>query len=168
MFKTEKSNARVNDANGLPMNIGETEVTGFELSVNGQITRKWQTFASYTYLDGELVKGVGTGVDDGNAIPSTPEHSFSFWTTYHLLPQLTIGGGANYVDSRFGNTANTIEVPSYWRYDAMAAYQVSKNLDVQLNVQNLTDKRYFDQVYGSHMAHVAAGRTALLSTNFHF
>ncbi|MCH2342654.1 TonB-dependent receptor [Pseudomonas sp. NPDC047963] len=168
VFKTEKSNARVNDANGLPMNIGETEVTGFELSVNGQITRKWQTFASYTYLDGELVKGVGTGVDDGNAIPSTPEHSFSFWTTYHLLPQLTIGGGANYVDSRFGNTANTIEVPSYWRYDAMAAYQVSKNLDVQLNVQNLTDKRYFDQVYGSHMAHVAAGRTALLSTNFHF
>ncbi|MCQ4314109.1 TonB-dependent siderophore receptor [Pseudomonas stutzeri] len=168
VFKTEKTNARVNDANGLPMNIGETEVTGFELSVNGQLTSKWQTFASYTYLDGELVKGVGTGVDDGNAIPSTPENSFSFWTTYHLLPQLTVGGGANYVDSRFGNTANTIEVPSYWRYDAMAAYRVSKNLDLQLNVQNLTDKRYFDQVYGSHMAHVAAGRTALLSTNFHF
>lgn len=168
VFKTEKTNARVNDADGLPMNIGETEVTGFELSVSGQITPKWQTFASYTYLDGELVKGVGTGVDDGNDIPSTPENSFSFWTTYQLLPQLTIGGGANYVDSRFGNTANTIEVPSYWRYDAMAAYRISKNLDLQLNVQNLTDKRYFDQVYSSHMAHVAAGRTALLSTNFHF
>ena len=168
VFKTKKSNARVNDANDLPMNIGETEVTGFEVSVNGQITRKWQTFASYTYLDGELVKGVGTGADDGNAIPSTPENSFSFWTTYHLLPRLTIGGGANYVDSRFGNTANTIEVPSYWRYDAMAAYKVSDSLDLQLNVQNLTDKRYFDQVYGNHMAHVAAGRTALLSTNFHF
>lgn len=168
VFKTKKTDARVNDANGLPMNIGETEVTGFELSVNGQITPKWQTFISYTYLDGELVKGVGTGVDDGNAIPSTPENSFSFWSTYQLLPQLTIGGGANYVDSRFGNTANTIEVPSYWRYDAMAAYRISKNLDLQLNVQNLTDKRYFDQVYGSHMAHVAAGRTALLSTNFHF
>ena len=39
---------------------------------------------------------------------------------------------------------------------------------LQLNVQNLTDKRYFDQVYTSHMAHVAPGRTALLSTNFHF
>jgi len=59
-------------------------------------------------------------------------------------------------------------VPEYWRYDAMAAYRVNKNLDLQLNVQNLTDKRYFDQVYGSHYAHVAAGRTALLSTNFHF
>ncbi|HAJ88791.1 MAG TPA: TonB-dependent siderophore receptor, partial [Pseudomonas sp.] len=81
---------------------------------------------------------------------------------------LTIGGGATYVDSRFGDAANNIEVPEYWRYDAMAAYRVNKNLDLQLNVQNLTDKRYFDQVYGSHYAHVAAGRTALLSTNFHF
>jgi catecholate siderophore receptor len=35
-------------------------------------------------------------------------------------------------------------------------------------VQNLTDERYYDQVYASHYAHVAAGRTALLSTNFHF
>ena len=99
---------------------------------------------------------------------STPENSFSFWTTYNLTDALTVGAGANYVDSRFGDAANTIEVPSYWRYDAMAKYVVNKNLDFQLNVQNLTDKRYFDQVYSAHMAHVAPGRTALLSTNFHF
>ncbi len=85
-----------------------------------------------------------------------------------MTPVLTVGGGANYVDSRFGDVTNSVEVPSYWRYDAMAAYRVSKHLDLQLNVQNLTDKRYFDQVYTSHMAHVAPGRTALLSTNFHF
>ncbi|WP_121334209.1 TonB-dependent receptor, partial [Pseudomonas aeruginosa] len=51
---------------------------------------------------------------------------------------------------------------------AMASYKVSKNVDLQLNVQNLTDKRYFDQVYSTHMARVAPGRTALLGVNFHF
>ncbi|MNC53881.1 putative TonB-dependent receptor BfrD precursor [compost metagenome] len=108
------------------------------------------------------------GGANGNDIPSTAQNSFSLWTTYHLTQDLTIGGGANYVDSRFADVANTIEVPSYWRYDAMAAYKVSKNLDLQLNVQNLTDERYFDQAYTNHMVHVAPGRTALLSTNFHF
>ncbi len=180
LFRTEKTNARVTNASGFQESIGETQVDGLELGATGQITRNWQVFASYTYLDAELVKSgaanVGTraapvyveGLYDGNEVPSTPKHSFSFWNTYNLTQDLTIGGGATYVDSRFGDTANNIEVPEYWRYDAMAAYRVSKNLDLQLNVQNLTDKRYFDQVYGSHYAHVAAGRTALLSTNFHF
>lgn len=170
VFKTEKKNARVNDINGLPENIGETEIQGFELGVNGQITPKWNVFASYTYLDGELVKGAANAnpSENGNEIPSTPENSFSLWTTYNVTDKFTIGGGANYVDSRYGNTANTTEVPSYWRYDAMAKYVVNKTLDFQLNVQNLTDERYFDQVYSTHMAHVAPGRTALLSTNLHF
>ena len=180
LFRTEKTNARVTNAEGFQESIGETQVDGVELSATGQITRNWQVFASYTFLDAELVKSgaanVGTrtapvyveGLYDGNEVPSTPKHSFSFWNTYNVTQDLTIGGGATYVDSRFGDAANRIQVPDYWRYDAMAAYRISKNLDLQLNVQNLTDKRYFDQVYGSHMAHVAAGRTALLSTNFHF
>jgi len=180
IFNTRKSNARVTDQDGTTQNIGEIEIKGFELGVSGRLTRNWQVFANYTYLDSEIVKGglVDTdptsgvnyvdGANDGNENPSTPENSFSLWTTYQLFPFLTVGGGANFVDSRFGDAANTVEVPSYWRYDAMANLKVSKHLDFQLNVQNLTDKRYFDQVYPTHMAHVAAGRTVLLATNLHF
>ncbi len=180
VFRTEKTNARVTNAEGFQESIGETRVDGFELGASGKLTDKWEVFASYTYLDSELIDGgavnLGTtaapnyvdGFNDGNEVPNAPENSFSFWTTYQVLPKLTVGAGANYVDSRFGNVANSIEVPDYWRYDAMAKYVVNKNLDLQLNVQNLTDKRYFDQVFQTHYAHVAAGRTALLSTNFHF
>ncbi len=180
VFRTEKKNARVTDADCSTQNLGETEVDGFELGASGKITSKWNVFANYTYLDSEIVKGGATntgtsaspvyvdGLNDGNHVPNAAQNSFSFWNTYEVLPQLTLGAGANYVDSRFGNAANSVEVPSYWRYDAMAKYVVNKNLDLQLNVQNLTDKRYFDQVYGSHYAHVAPGRTVLLSTNFHF
>ena len=172
VFRTEKANARATDVDGTTQNIGETRVDGFELGATGQLTRQWNLMANYTYLDGEIVKGgYVSGIEggyDGNDIPSTAQNSFSLFSTYQLTPALTFGAGANYVDSRFGNTANTVEVPSYWRYDAMTKYVVNKNLDLQLNVQNLTDKRYYDQVYSTHMAHVAAGRTALLSTNFHF
>jgi catecholate siderophore receptor len=35
-------------------------------------------------------------------------------------------------------------------------------------VQNLTDETYYDKAFSTHFANQAAGRTALLSTNFHF
>jgi len=180
IFKTKKSNARVTDEDGLTQNMGEVEIKGFELGVTGRLTHNWQIFANYTYLDSEIVDGGVVDIDptsgvnyvdganDGNENPSTPENSFSLWTTYQLFPFLTVGGGANYMDSRYGDAANTAQVSSYWRYDAMASLKVSKNFDLQLNIQNLTDKRYFDQIYPTHMAHVAAGRTVLLATNFHF
>lgn len=140
IFRTEKTNARVLEADGTTSNVGETRVDGFELGVTGQLTPKWNMFASYTYLDGEVVDSGRVDIDptavtnnvvggaNGNHIPSTPQNSFSFWTTYQLTQSLTVGGGANYVDSRYGDVTNRIEVPSYWRYDAMAAYRVSKNL----------------------------------------
>jgi catecholate siderophore receptor len=101
-------------------------------------------------------------------MPSTPRNNFNLWSTYEVVPKLTVGAGATFVDQRFGNEANSIEVPSYWRYDAMASYKLTKNVDLQLNVQNLTNKRYFDQIFTTHYAHVAPGRTAMMSASFHF
>ncbi|VTL97853.1 putative outer membrane receptor for iron transport [Pseudomonas aeruginosa] len=50
----------------------------------------------------------------------------------------------------------------------MASYKLSKNVDFQVNVQNVFDKKYFDKAYAAHYASQAAGRTVLFSTNFHF
>ena len=78
-------------------------------------------------------------------MPNTPKNSFSLWTTYDITPKLTVGGGAFYVDEVYGDAGNTVYVPSYTRYDAMASYKLTKNVDLQLNVQNLTDKTYYDK-----------------------
>jgi catecholate siderophore receptor len=169
LFRTDKTNARVASPESTSLQVldGEQRVQGVELGFSGKLTPQWKVFGGYTYLDSEIRKST-TASDEGNKMPQTPENNFTLWTTYDVTQDFTIGGGATYVDRQFGNTANSTYIPSYTRYDAMAAYRVTKNLDLQLNVQNLTDKRYFDQVYSTHMAHVAAGRTALLSANFHF
>jgi catecholate siderophore receptor len=135
-------------------------------------------FAGYSYLDSELVdSGLvgrngavtnGAASQDGNEMPNTAKNSASLWTTYDITPKLTVGGGAFYVGEVYGDTANTVYVPSYTRYDAMASYKLTKNVDLQLNVQNLTDKTYYDKAYAAHFANQAAGRTALLTTSFHF
>ncbi|HDS1699181.1 MULTISPECIES: TonB-dependent siderophore receptor [Pseudomonas] len=169
LFRTDKTNARVTDPDNATYQVldGEQRVQGVELTYSGNLTSKWKVYGGYTYMESEIVK-TSTAANEGNHMPSTPRNNFTFWSTYDIIPQLTVGAGATFVDSRFGDEANSVEVPSYWRYDAMATYRLTKNVDLQLNVQNLTDKRYFDQVFATHYAHVAPGRTALMSANFHF
>src|SRR5690606_2044891 len=179
VFRTEKGNARVLVADSTYENAGKTRVNGVELSATGKLTDKWQLFAGYSYLDSELVDGGALGnrsgvvtspvnPNNGNRLPNTPEHSVTLWTTYDLTSKLKVGGGAFYVDEVFGNVDNTTKVDSYVRYDAMVSYEVNSNLDLQLNVQNLTDEVYYDKAYGTHFANQAPGRTVLLSTNVHF
>ena len=59
-------------------------------------------------------------------------------------------------------------VPGYWRFDANAAFDISDMLRLQVNVQNLTDKRYYDRAYTAHYANQAPGRTyyATLSVKY--
>ncbi|WP_350599091.1 TonB-dependent siderophore receptor [Pseudomonas sp. 65/3-MNA-CIBAN-0223] len=169
IFRTEKDNARVQVDTTSYENAGKTRVQGIELSASGKITDKWQVFAGYAYMDSEQVDGGPLGAaNDGNELPNTPKNSASLWTTYQVTPKLTVGGGAFYVDDVFGSVANTTMVDDYVRYDAMVAYKLTKNVDLQLNVQNLTDETYYDKAFSTHFANQAAGRTALLSTNFHF
>ena len=59
-------------------------------------------------------------------------------------------------------------MPSYWRFDARLGYKVNDNIDLSVNVQNLTDKTYFSQVYTSHYATVAAGRSAFATVSFKY
>ncbi|SDP16885.1 TonB-dependent receptor [Pseudomonas jinjuensis] len=169
LFRTDKTNARVASPDVSTQQVldGEQRVQGVELGFSGNLTRQWKVFGGYTYMDSEIIKST-TASDEGNRMPQTPLNNFTLWSTYDILQNFTVGAGTTYVDEQFGNTANSTMIPSYWRYDAMAKYVVSKNVDLQLNVQNLTDKRYFDQVYSTHLAHVAPGRTALLGVNFHF
>lgn len=167
IFRTEKTNTRATADDGTTKNIGETRVDGFELGVNGNITDKWALSAGYTYLDSELVDD-GTDLNDGNQVQNVAKNSATLWTTYQVIPQLTLGAGAVAMDKVYGNAANTKFVPGYVRYDAMARYNVNKNVDLQLNVNNLTDKRYFTKAYSNHYATEAEGRSAVLSLNFKY
>ncbi|KPA88342.1 TonB-dependent siderophore receptor [Pseudomonas asplenii] len=178
IFRTEKENTRILVAQNIYQNAGESRVDGVELSASGKITDTWQVFAGYSYLKSELVDAGLTGRNgavtagaaqaSGNQMPNTPKNSFSLWTTYEVMPKLTLGGGAFYVDQVYGDAGNTVYVPSYTRYDAMAAYKLTRNIDLQLNVQNLTNETYYDKAFSTHFANQAPGRTALLTTSFHF
>jgi catecholate siderophore receptor len=119
-------------------------------------------------------------VNTGRRFPNTPEHAATLWTTVNVTPRFTIGGGAyyqgrvygGYADNRYVNGTGAAavvvpatvvvarSVPGYTRFDATASYRFTDKLELRVNVQNLTDERYFATAYSSHYAQIAPGRSA--------
>jgi catecholate siderophore receptor len=168
-FRVNKTNARTP---GLlpddPPQVldGEQRVYGAELGASGSITRELRVFAAYTYLDSEIVKS-NTPAEVGREIQNTPKHSLSLWTSYQFPRRFTVGGGARFVDDRFGNNINTRRVDGYWTIDAMASYPLTNHVDLRLNLYNLNDAYYFDRLGGGHLV-PGAGRSVNVSLGFRF
>ena len=179
-FRTVMNNSRVTSDAGTTQNVGRKRVDGVEIGFNGQLADNWSVFGGYTWLDAVVENNgyVNTGTTaapvwtpspyNGNQFPNNAKHSANLWTTYDLPFGLTLGGGATYADKQYGNVANTKWIPSYTRWDAVASYSFGGRYRVQLNVQNLTDKLYFNRPYASHYAGIAPGRSATLAFNASF
>lgn len=115
------------DAGGLVETIGDEVVDGFEIGVSGNITNRWRMFGSFAFLDSEIIDDGPIALNEGKEFPNTPRNSFSLWSSYSVSPKVSIGGGATYVDKRFANVTNTVSIPEYWRYDAMASLGAARS-----------------------------------------
>lgn len=173
VFHTVKTNLRVPDPINAGVTILDGEVTadGFEASVSGYLTKQWQIIASYTYVHARVTKT--TSAFQLNTEPlNTPTNAFSLWTTYDVTPKLQVGAGAFYTGEVYGDAGSATVpqsalVPDWWRFDIMAAYKVSKQATLQLNVYNLADKTYYQSAY-SNWAVPASGRTVALTYRVRF
>lgn len=165
VFRSDKTNMRVptDPLNGnLAISLdGLARVDGIELGVAGKVTDKWNITLGFSHLESEYVETPNLA-QKGNQLPNTPPNNFTFWSTYDVTPQWTVGGGAIFQDKTFADAENTKYVPSYWRFDVMSSYKINPKMTLQLNVYNLTDEYYYAQYYGGH-AVPAAGRYATLS-----
>lgn len=175
IFRTEKQNTRIAIDANTSTNAGESKVDGFEVGFNGKVTDKWEVSAGYSYLDSELTKAAYNAVaQEGKPLPFVAKNSATLWSTYRVLPKLTLGAGAEYRDKVFTNTntgTTMLEdkyLPTYTIYNAMAKYDVNKNVNLQLNINNISDKRYFTSAHPAHYAFEGVGRNAVLAINFKY
>ena len=138
-------------------------------AAGAEITDRWAVFAGYVYTRSEVLETVSATIPEGADLPNTPKHAFSLWTIYELPWDLQVGAGAQYVSSRFLDSANTRKDSSYTLFDAMIAYHLTDDVDLRLNLYNLTDKFFIEQAHagGAH-AIPGAGRTALFTTSVQF
>ncbi|NOT55238.1 MAG: TonB-dependent siderophore receptor [Deltaproteobacteria bacterium] len=148
LFRLEKTNARTPDPNDATRNIlaGEQRTDGFELGLAGSILPRWNISASYAYLDATTVKSnavAGALPTEGKSPANVPRNSGVIWTSYNMTDALEVGGGVFFVGHRFTNNNHVARLPGYVRFDGLLAYH-HKNFDLQLNLFNLGNERYFE------------------------
>lgn len=170
VFETKKVNARSTDpTTGQVTLAGNNNVRGLEFGVTGAITPQWSVWAGASFLDPETTSYRSGNSDfSGNRMKFIAKKSATLWTSYKVLPQLTIGGGASYQGMRYADDANTLILPSHVRYDAMARYEVNKDLSVQFNVNNISNTEIYDASHVGLFATVGAGRSYMLTATYRF
>jgi len=169
LFRIDKTNARTpNPIDATLPNVitGKQRSQGFEIGLVGRVLPRLNVFTGYTYLNTEILKD-NVAANVGKQIANVPEHSANLWMTYDFLEKWQIGGGPNYVGSRYSNNANVNRIPGFVRWDSTVAYQIIKNVQFRVNGINLTNQLYFDSISGSK-AVPAAGRTFLGSVSLNF
>jgi iron complex outermembrane receptor protein len=125
---------------------GEQRGRGWELDVPIVLTARWRLIASYTRLDARFARDPELS---GNRLANAPRDNASFWTTYDLaggLRGVSLGTGIHHVAARAANNENTFDLPGYTRWDASVTYRfgASDRYRIQVNAQNLTDRRYYE------------------------
>ncbi|MEM6914240.1 MAG: TonB-dependent siderophore receptor, partial [Pseudomonadota bacterium] len=153
-FEIEEESPQTSDADPETLDVIESEITGFELQLQGQLQDWWYVSAGYSYLEGDQVNADGS---DGLRRRELPENMFSLWNAFQVTPEFGFGIGVTYQDESFitnGPNSNGVRpvLPSYARVDAAAYYDISDTLRVQVNIENLTDTLYFPNSHSTHQA----------------
>ena len=165
LFENEQSSPQVADSDPSTLDVIDSDISGFELQLAGHVTDSWSVSANYSNLDGEIVERTGP---TGRTPRELPENTFSIWNTFQVNEVFGFGLGATYQDESFIDNGNSAILPSYTRFDAAAYYDVSEDVRIQLNIENLTDKLYFPNAHSTHQATVGAPLNAMFTVTGKF
>ncbi|WP_444929473.1 TonB-dependent siderophore receptor [Microbulbifer sp. SSSA002] len=150
----------VNTYNGL-----DFTTKGAELELIGAITENFNVSFGFTHLS-EVVG------DDGEDVRTyIPRNTLKVAVAYDM-PQvqgLKLGGGINWQDDIYIEPAEGVRVEqdSYALLSAFANYDISDNLTVALNIDNLTNEKYLNSLYWTQ-GYYGAPRQAQVSVSWRY
>lgn len=128
------------DGNQAYKSVDGAEIKGWDLTISGELLPNWNISGGYTYTNAEDENG------DRLSSGEIPKHIFKLFTSYKYN-KLTIGAGVNWQSeinttyTRYGLNKK-LQQEAYTIVDAMARYEIDKNFDVLLNINNLFDEEY--------------------------
>ena len=159
-FDSEQTIA-TRDESGEGAEIVGLQVDGIELEIKGQVSEQLYVSFGYSDMDGET--------SSGGEPREIPENTMSLWTTYQVNDKFGYGlGVTRQGESNISNNKPGLVLPDYTRVDFAAFYDVSDDLVIRLNVENITDEVYFPHSHSTHQASVGEEVNARLSITRRF
>ena len=172
VYQLERSNTRAPDPTNPAVTIltGEQRSKGIELGLERSISDNWQVSAGYAWQKAEIrERTTACNPEAANCeVPLVPRHSFSLWTRYNVSPQFGFGVGAIARSKSYASISNLVKLPGYARFDAALFYQISDEIEAQLNVENLFGADYFPSAHSDNNIAPGAPTAAKFAVRFNF
>jgi catecholate siderophore receptor len=121
---------------------GSQRTNGFEIGVTGNITRRWRVAGGYAWQDAFITSST-TSARAGAQVAQVPHNTFSLWNNYKVTSRLGVGVGFLNRSDMFAAVDNTVTLPGYFRTDGAIYYSVTEHVRLQVNAQNLFDRKYY-------------------------
>jgi catecholate siderophore receptor len=158
IFRTEKYNERTTDSDFAGTSYllsGKRHAAGVEIDIVGRLTPQWEVYLSYAWTPIAKIDQAGSTAlaTVGQRVGLTPKHSGSVWVSYQATSKLRIAGGFNGASENrplqgtSGAASTTAAAAGYVVADLMGEYKFTPATYAQLNISNIANKVYGDQLY---------------------
>ncbi|MBV9108615.1 MAG: TonB-dependent receptor, partial [Gemmatimonadetes bacterium] len=141
---------------------GAQRTTGVDLGATGNVTRSWQVVGGFASQRARVVSTT-SAAKAGAEVPLVPHRTLSLWNRVQVLPALGLGLGIISQGDMFAAIDNTVTLPGFTRADGAVFVRITPSLGAQLNVENLTDRRYYATSQGNNNIMPGATRTLRIS-----
>jgi catecholate siderophore receptor len=178
------------------LGYGKQIVQGLEIAVAGNLTESWKVFGGMALIDSERKHSAELDQlryndapgdrgnnpllrTSGDELAFTPRFTANLWSTYKVTDAFTVGAGVQYVgESWVGRPDDALRIipngragklPDYFLVNFMAQYDVTSNIALRLNVDNVFDEFYARSLnWNASRADLGAPRTYWLSASFKY
>lgn len=153
IFRYDHENRAINDGgsgcggSGCSVASGKVRSQGIDAEISGEVIDNLQLFAGYTY---NTTKYLEDPDNEGSIFSTwTPKHMLRVWGNYQFT------GDWSRVSTGLGFTSQSHtmvydydrEVPGYTVWNARVGYQLTSEIALAVNANNLFDKTYITSAY---------------------
>lgn len=143
LYRLDRDNTRApGNQPGVTVLTGAQRSEGLELALQGEIRDGWDLVAAAAFQSAEITQTTSSA-PAGRKAPLVPEASASVWNRFAITPRLDAGLGVIWQDEQFTSISNAVTLPAYTRFDAALYYDLSDDLILQVNLENLTGEDYW-------------------------
>jgi outer membrane receptor for ferrienterochelin and colicins len=120
-------------------NIDKVDIKGAEVSFNYDVNSNVDLGLNATYLKTE-------DESTGKELTYTPDISASFNVNYKIIDDLNTNLMIRYIGEQYSNSTNTEQTNDYTLVDLGAQYQVNKNVEYYVGIDNIFNKEVDEEV----------------------
>ncbi|AMK23851.1 MULTISPECIES: TonB-dependent siderophore receptor [unclassified Sphingobium] len=178
LYKMKKSNVLTTDPvnAGFSKPVGSAESKGVEFDLNAKLPAGFELFLTYAYTDAgwatnALDPNFSQPIRKGDPLINIPKHQANALLFKNFSignHEAMLGAGVNYVGRRLGETATTFFLPSYTLVKVIGSFNITDQIKLSADVNNLFDKKYYASSYAALWVQPGAPRSFTVRATFDF